>query len=560
MRNIAVKLLFSIGILTILYSTFFFYQVHSMTHKRVSEVVEQEALMALKFNLAIRKYIAKNVRPVMYKFLRRDEFMPETMSTTYVAREVFSDVQKDFPNFIIKFASDNPRNPLNKAGPEELRIIEEFNNNPHLKIWEGVLSIDGKQYVAKFSPMRMTDQCLRCHGDPKDAPVSLLKRYGSTASFHRPIGQVVGMDSIAIPVGKTTEALWSESIHTYIAGALGLLLFFLAIIFATRFMITNRLTMISKHFANGAQQEDYSNIEPIEIKGRDEISDLAFSFNTLSDKLKSFYSSLDRQVRERTRELAGKNEQLQLEIGERQKAEEQLKILVDDLDRSNTELQDFAYVVSHDLKAPLRGISSLASWISEDYAEVLDEKGQEQIEKLLTRTKRMHNLIEGILQLSRVGKVDVNFEPLQTEDIVRETIDSLSVPENINAGINGTLPSVIYDRTLLVQLFQNLVGNAVKHLDKPVGDVVVSCNDAGEFFEFCVRDNGMGIEERHFERIFKIFQSLKSRSKVESSGIGLSLVKRIVERCGGTVRVQSAVGKGSAFYFTIPKASDSVIK
>ncbi len=287
----------------------------------------------------------------------------------------------------------------------------------------------------------------------------------------------------------------------------------------------------------------------------------------MGDKIKSqvmelqkSHNELERRVKDRTSELVRANKQLVQEIDERQKAEEQLKVLVDDLDCSNTELQDFAYIVSHDLKAPLRGISSLASWISEDYAEILDEKGQEQIEKLLIRTDRMHNLIEGILQLSRIGRVDVNFEPLQTEDIVRETIENLSVPENINSGIKGTLPSVIYDRTLLIQLFQNLIGNAVKHLDKPAGDVVVSCNDAGEFFEFCVQDNGLGIEERHFERIFKMFQSLKPRSKVESTGIGLALVKKIVERCGGTVRVKSAVGKGSAFYFTIPKASDSTIK
>jgi len=325
MKSIATKLLISIGIATFFFSIFFLYQTYSLTNKRVREVVEQQASMALKFDLAIRKYVAENVRPVMYELLGQDEFMPETMSTSYVARTIFEDVQKEFPNYIIKFASDNPRNPVNQAGPEELKIIEYFNNNPHLKRWEGAISIDGEQYVSKFSPMRMKEPCLHCHGDPKDAPVSLLKRYGSTAGFYRPLGQVVGMDTIAIPAEKITEQLWSKSMQTFLVGGLGLILFFLTIIFTTRFIITNRLTMISNHFKNAAQQEDYSNINPIEIKGNDEIFDLAFSFNTLSDKLKSYYYSLEVKVKERTRELEDTNVQLRQEIAERKRAEEALR-------------------------------------------------------------------------------------------------------------------------------------------------------------------------------------------------------------------------------------------
>ena len=324
MRNISTKLLISIGMATIFFAIFFLYQTYSLTNNRVREVVEKQASMALKFDLAIRKYIAENVRPVMSELLGPEEFMPETMSTSYVARTIFEDVRKEFPNYIIKFASDNPRNPVNQAGPEELKIIEYFNNNPHVKRWEGEISIDGEQYVAKFSPMRMEESCLRCHSDPKYAPASLLKRYGSTAGFHRPLGQVIGMDTIAIPMAKIAEQLWSTSMQTFLVGGLGLLLFFLTIIFTTRFIITNRLTMISNHFVKAAQQKDYSKINPIEIKGRDEIFDLAFSFNTLSGKLKDFYSSLEVQVKERTRELEDTTVRLKQEIGERTRYENSL--------------------------------------------------------------------------------------------------------------------------------------------------------------------------------------------------------------------------------------------
>ena len=288
MRNIATKLLISIGIATIFFSVFLLYQTYSLTNRRVREVVEQQASMALKFDLAIRKYVGQKVRPLMYELVGEDEFVPETMSTSYVARTIFDDVRNEFPDYILKFSSDNPRNPANQAGPEELKVIEYLNNNPDLNRWEGEILIDGKQYMAKFSARRMKESCLRCHGDPKDAPASLLKRYGATAGFHRPIGMIIGSDTVAIPMKKISEQLWSESIPTFLVSGLSLLLFFLAIIFTTRLVITNRLTIISKHFVNAAQQEDYSNINPIEIKGRDEISDLAFSFNALSDKLKFF--------------------------------------------------------------------------------------------------------------------------------------------------------------------------------------------------------------------------------------------------------------------------------
>jgi two-component system cell cycle sensor histidine kinase/response regulator CckA len=322
MKNIATKLLFSVGIVTICYSIFLLCQTYSLTNTRVREVVEQQASMALEFNLAIRKYIGENVRPVMYKLLGQEEFIPETMSTSYVARTVFEDVRKEFPDYIIKFSSDNPRNPINQAGPEELKVIEYLNNNPDLNSWEGMVSIDGKQYMAKFRARRMEESCLRCHGDPKDAPASLLKRYGAVAGFHRPIGMIIGSDTVAIPMKKIYEQLWSESMPTILVSALALFFFFLAIIYITRFIIINRLTMISQHFINAAQQEDYSGINPIKIKGRDEISNLAFSFNTLTDRLKEYYTSLEMQVKERTIKLEDTNKQLREEIDERKRAEE----------------------------------------------------------------------------------------------------------------------------------------------------------------------------------------------------------------------------------------------
>ncbi len=247
-----------------------------------------------------------------------------------------------------------------------------------------------------------------------------------------------------------------------------------------------------------------------------------------------------------------------LDLTARKHAESQREMLILDLNRANEELRDFAYIVSHDLKAPLRAIGSLAEWLAKDYIGVLDEEGQENLQLLLGRTKRMNNLIEGILRYSRAGRVKPELDTLDSGKIARVVVDAISPPPNIKVSIQGSLPMVIYDRTHLEQLFQNLVSNAIKHLGKPDGEVSIACRDDGDFWEFCVRDNGQGIDEKHFDRIFKIFQSLKARDELESTGIGLTLVKKIVEIYGGSVWVKSKTDVGSEFYFTIPKVPQNV--
>ncbi len=274
-------------------------------------------------------------------------------------------------------------------------------------------------------------------------------------------------------------------------------------------------------------------------------------------ELRTHKEHLEEVVAGRTHELNETNNDLHNEIRRRKQVDEQLNILMDDIERADRELQDFAYIASHDLKAPLRGISSLAKWLHKDYAGLLDEKGRRYLNQMLARTKRMHHFIEGILQYSRLGRANIKQEALDADALVRQVITAISPPETILMGITGTLPTVVYDKTLLSQLFQNLLDNAMKHLGKPEGQVMVSCSDRGKHWEFAVKDTGVGIEARHFERIFKMFQSLKPRQEAESTGIGLAQVKKIVERHGGTIRVESTVGEGSAFVFTIPKTQET---
>ena len=220
---------------------------------------------------------------------------------------------------------------------------------------------------------------------------------------------------------------------------------------------------------------------------------------------------------------------------------------------ANRELADFAHVVSHDLKAPLRAIDSLASWLGEDYADKIDAEGKEQLGLLQGRVKRMHNLIDGILQYSRAGQVREDRVTVNLSEMLPAVIDLLSPPAHIKVQVETPLPTVLAERTRIEQVFQNLLSNAIKYNDKPDGLVRVGGTDDGEHWRFYVADNGPGIEQKDVERIFQIFQTGKPRDQVDSTGVGLAVVKRSVEMYGGRVWVESRVGEGSTFFFTYPK-------
>jgi two-component system sensor kinase FixL len=228
---------------------------------------------------------------------------------------------------------------------------------------------------------------------------------------------------------------------------------------------------------------------------------------------------------------------------------------VDELKEINEQLNQFAYVASHDLKAPLRAISSLADWLSEDYADKIGPAGQEQFLLLQGRVKRMSALIEGILRYSRISRqqekkilVDVNL-------LLPEVKELVAPPAGMELRIAPGFPRIMTERVRLLQVFENLVSNAVKYMGKPTGQIYVGWEDAGNFWTFYVRDTGLGIDQKYFEKIFQIFQTLTPRDERESTGIGLALVKKNVEILEGRVWVESKLGEGSTFFFSHPKAS-----
>ena len=228
-----------------------------------------------------------------------------------------------------------------------------------------------------------------------------------------------------------------------------------------------------------------------------------------------------------------------------------------ELEEVNQELKHFAYVVSHDLKAPLRGIHQLSQWFVEDYADAFDESGKKMLVLLSSRVKRMSDLIDGILQYSRIGHLSEQQECIELNLLVKEVVEMLAPPESIQVIVENALPTLVADKTRLQQIFQNLVSNALRYMDKTEGTIVIHCVMENEYWRFSVADNGPGIEPRHHERIFQIFQSLQAKDEHESTGIGLALVKRIVELYGGKVWVESSPGQGSIFSFTLPRSMEA---
>jgi len=290
--------------------------------------------------------------------------------------------------------------------------------------------------------------------------------------------------------------------------------------------------------ANG----DFS--QKINIKSKDEIGILAESFNNMAENLQRTTTSIvnfNRELAEREKaELA------------QQKLNEELKDTVERLTAANRDIADFAHIAAHDLKAPLRAIGSLAGIISAEYSNKLDEQGRQYLDILVKRTERMSQLVKGILRYSELGYTGKK-EIIDLNGLIDEVIGEIAPSENIEIIKENVFPTIEGSRTHIAQVFRNLLSNAVKYMDKPKGYVILGCVEEGNFWKFSVADNGCGIDQKYFDKIFKVFHTLIRRDEKESVGIGLSETRRIVEQYKGRIWVESEPGKGSTFFFTLPK-------
>jgi hypothetical protein len=250
------------------------------------------------------------------------------------------------------------------------------------------------------------------------------------------------------------------------------------------------------------------------------------------------------------------------DVTEKKMAEEVLKEHTKKIEEINKELDDFTYIVSHDLKEPLRSIDAFSKFMVDDYREKLGEEGLNYLERIRINAGRMQSLIEDLLEISRIERKKYPFEEIKAEELIKEVslrLEYAIKQKNAQLVVADNLPAIFCDRVRLTEVFINLVSNAVKFADKPAPVIEIGCRDKNPFYEFYVKDNGPGIEERYFNKVFEIFQRLGKREDHEGTGAGLSIAKKIVEMHKGKIWLESKAGEGTTFYFTISQKKELII-
>lgn len=364
----------------------------------------------------------------------------------------------------------------------------------------------------------------------------------SALTVFRPIllkGERIGTVYLRSNLDELIERVWSQAITVLVVFLASGIVALLLSSWLQR-LISGPILALAGTARAVSERRDYS--IRADRRSSDELGTLVDAFNDMlaqiqnrDSELREAKEALEQRVRERTLELEQRNEEL---------------------NQSNKELDDFAYIASHDLKEPLRGIHNFSSFLIEDYAAKLDDEGRSKLETLMRLTRRMETLIDSLLQFSRLGRVDLAVDQVNLNEIVAEMLDSLAISlqeDRVEVRVLRPLPAVHADRVRVGEIFHNLIVNAMKYNDKADKWIEIGWreNPAGPPV-FYVRDNGIGIPEKHHDSVFRIFKRLHGRDKYGGgTGAGLTIVKKIVERHHGRIWLESSAGAGTAFYFTL---------
>jgi signal transduction histidine kinase len=326
-------------------------------------------------------------------------------------------------------------------------------------------------------------------------------------------GEIIALAGITISKNRLNQMIYQIGLRL---GLIGLLAFSLIGYFVN--YLSGKLKVLADNAVEEAKQIESAYVT---------LQDLQF-------ELEETNASLEQRVKERNTELNTANT---------------------DFGTANGELKEFAYIVSHDLKAPLRAIDSLTSWIAEDYEETLDEEGKGLIQTLKGRVTTMNQLIDGVLQYSRISRVYTLPEEVDLNKVVTY-IWSLEQPEKkFKLDIQKTLPSIFINYNKIQEVFQEIISNAIRFNDKENPIVTIDWKEDDEFLQILIKDNGIGIAEKDYEEVFKIFKSLDKKKHKDQIGLGLTLAKRIIDFYHGHITINSIVGRETTFTIILPKAN-----
>lgn len=516
--SIGMKFLLTIGVFSTVFCVFQLYQMWTVSRRHIDGLLESRTKLAMTFHQAIHN-------------LDQSENNGNTDSDFLPIPEISEEIKQRFPDLVFRHFFVFSEDPAMRPGREEQRIIDLFVRSEGLESWSGRWVLNGQPHSVRFAP----------HRNEK--------------------GDIIGLDMTGFPVAPLEAAANDELLNKMQTQMLSLLGFFGAVFASFELLAGRRIRRIAEHFRCFSASEELVHIDPLKVKGRDEIGLLVESFNRLADRRNTLYQHLQKLVLERTAELEEANRQLRHQVEYCRQAEEQAHVLANEAKAANRTKSEFLANMSHEIRTPMNAIMGFGEILAEE--EVSDEQ-RKYIQLILNSSRNLLAIINDILDYSKIeaGRMTVEIADCHLGLTLNE-IDSLLRPGAKKKQLAfevlqcGELPGLIQtDPVRLRQCLINLVGNAIKFTEQ--GHVFLNVSmqtiDDQHFVRFDVEDTGIGIPTDKQGMIFDSFSQADSATtrKYGGTGLGLAITRRLAELLGGRIFLESQVGKGSIFSLVIP--------